>query len=560
MLEKINEKSRPIVIFAFIIMLLLGLWVTPNYGMPWDELLEIRTLGSNVREYIGLFAGEENRPVRSTTGIAFTDYTENPDMDHGQSAFYPFAPLLFANLGSEGPRTLMILYHGYNFLLFMAGVICLYFIGKHLTKDWKYGLAASLFMYLSPRMFAEGHINSKDMVAMSLVIVCFWFGIKMIETKKFGYAVVLALMAAVATNMRITSMLIFLLIGLVYILYLSTKKLWSKRNFWVGMTSVLSFLGFSYILTPAAWRTPLEYIGYVIDRSSNYEDWPGMVFFQGVSYRPVPWYYIPVMIGVTTPILFLVLSLIGHFSAIKAAIGKKFKGMLEDETKYYVICIIFTWAFLLFAMIMRPIFYNSWRHLFFIYGPILILAIGGLKYIIDKLSGKLKQAAVGVIIAQLIVLAIIIGVNHPHEHVYFNVLAGSDPAQNYEYDYWNVSQMQLLMDLVDHPDTPYYMVVYADDWYTEHGLLQNHAVLPQEYKNAILILPYQGSGIPDNADYLMTNRVMTQLASAEDGNWAAYWLGVSGGYNYFYAFEPVVSFEAFGSDYMTIYEIPRTDD
>ena len=123
MIEKINKNSRIITISLFILMTLIGLIVTPDYGMPWDEELEIRTLGSNIREYVSPFKGKTGEPYQSSTGIPFPDYLQNADMDHGQSVYYPLTPALFADYGPGGARTLMLIWHAYTFLIFMAGVL-----------------------------------------------------------------------------------------------------------------------------------------------------------------------------------------------------------------------------------------------------------------------------------------------------------------------------------------------------------------------------------------------------------------------------------------------------
>ncbi|HAX39531.1 MAG TPA: hypothetical protein DCY10_01405, partial [Clostridiales bacterium] len=85
-----NEKkprSRLIVAILFIVMTAIGLLVTPDYGMPWDERTEIHTLGTNVREYAALVLGADAKPAQSSTGIVFPDVSENIDIDHGQSVY-----------------------------------------------------------------------------------------------------------------------------------------------------------------------------------------------------------------------------------------------------------------------------------------------------------------------------------------------------------------------------------------------------------------------------------------------------------------------------------------
>jgi len=552
--EKVEKKSRIIVIGMFIVMTLLGLLVTPDYGMPWDELLEIRTLGSNVREYVGLVKGNNREPYSSTTGIEFPDYTKNVDMDHGQSVYYPLAPALFANYKTEGPRTLMLIWHAYTFLIFMAGVIGLYFICKFLTGDWKYGVLGSLFLYLSPRFFAEGHYNSKDVVAMAIGILCIALGIKMIESKRFFFAVLFALVAAIATNMRVNAVFLFGLLGILYLINLSVNRQWTKRNFTVGLTSVLSFLGISYLITPAAWRAPLDYIEYVFARSSNFEAWGGVVFFHGTIHRPVPWYYIPVMIAVTTPILILLLIIAGHVTSIRQLIRDIRARVFSKTTPYYLLCVFYILAFLLFSMIRLPILYNSWRHLFFLYGPMLILAVGAVHSIMTRLKGKIKIAAAGAVGIQLLACLLIIVFSHPLQYVYFNPLAGRNPGQNYEYDYWNVSQVRLLMKLIDEIDSDSKITICAVDWYTSDGLTKAIRVLPESYRKRIVLSYPPKEGSSKTVDFWMVNNSVRQIAE-EERKIGVNWVYTGSEYTGPIGYPIAVSFTAFGSEYMMIYDM-----
>lgn len=523
MMEKINKHHRIIVACALLVMLVAGLFVTSDYGMPWDELLEIRTLGSNVREYIGLVQGEENEPIKSSTGITFPDYLKNEDMDHGQAAYYAFSPALFVDFGEGAARSLMILWHGYTFLIFMAGVVALYFICATLCGDWKYGALGSLFLYLSPRFFAEGHYNSKDIVTMSLALLCIWFGIKMIKEKKFINSVLFALSGAFATNTRISAVFLFGLFGILYIISLSVNKQWSKRHFLVGLAAVLSFLGFFYLISPAAWREPIEFISYTLKRSADFSAWPGIVYFWGTIHRPVPPLYIPVMIGVTTPLLLLLLILTGHITSVIQLIKEIKTKKFSLSTPIYILCIVYIWTFLLFAIIKQPILYNSWRHFYFLNGALLILAVGAVQFIVSRLKGKWKWISVGAVSAQLVACLVIIIVSHPFQYVYYNSLAGPDPAIGYEFDYWNVSQVNLLMKLVD--ENPEVMVfkISSNDWYTDDGLKKAYKILPEEYKMHIKVYPFSGG--PDlDADYVMQNELPEKIMEAEKKYQQGFWI------------------------------------
>ena len=555
LIEKINQNSRIITIALFALITLIGLIVTPDYGMPWDEELEIRTLGSNVREYISLFKGKTGEPYQSSTGIPFPDYLLNPDMDHGQSAYYPLAPALFADYGPNGPRTMMLIWHGYTFLIFMAGVLGLYFVCKFLMGDWKYGLLGSLFLFLSPRFFAEGHYNSKDMVVMSLVILLIGAGIRFIETRRFSSALVFAFVAAIATNTRITALFMFGLLGLLYLVDLTAKKEWNAKNLWVGLTAVFSFLLISYLITPAAWRTPLDYIAYVIGRSSNFAAWPGVVFFQGLVRRPVPSSYISTMIALTTPILILMLTLLAHITTIADFFRGVTRKTLTRETPYLIICIIFIWTFLLFAIIRQPILYNSWRHLYFLYGPMLILAVAAVRFLVERAKGKLRTVIVAAVALQLLVCAIVIGISHPFQYVYYNPLAGKDPAQKYEFDYWNVSQTQMLIKLADQLEGDQ-IYICATDWYSADGLGKAIKVLPEAYKQRVHLCSCTVIGMKTDADYMLVNRLVLQVMEAQTRQQTPAWIYSQGNLPGLLPKYPTeASLLAFGSEFMTVYKI-----
>jgi hypothetical protein len=538
MFEKVNQRSRIITVVLFLIMLVVGLIVTPNYGMPWDELMEIQIMGSNVREYVGLVKGEENEPDKLANGMPIQDFKENPDIDHGESAYYPIAPFAFMDLGQESGRTLMFIWHFYTFLIFMAGVICLYFIAKFLTGDWKYGILASLFLYLSPRFFAEGHYNSKDVVTMCLIIIGIWFGIKFIETKFIRYAAAFAAACAVAANMRIIGFMFFGGIGLLYLVVLTMQKQWSRKSIISGAIAILAFAAIYYVLTPASWESPIRYFSYNFTRSSNFEGWPGTVYFMGQTYRPVPSHYIPVMFAITTPILIVFLTLVGHITTVKKIWTTKVKEFFAGSGKYYLCSLLFVWVPLMFAIIKTPILYNSWRHFYFIYGPLLILAIGGFKAIVDISTRNQKRLICGLLALQIGFSIVMIAINHPYEYAYYNILAGAKPDEKYEMDYWNVTGMKCLMELIDKVDSPEVISVVGPDYYMNDGLHKAFDVLPKEYQSRIKILEYSEGSTTPGADYLVVN----QVTKAYLPNYEKYRT-------------IVLMIRSYGSEVMTVYDV-----
>ena len=551
-----QRRHRWIIAILFILMIVFGLLVTPDYGMPWDELTEIRTLGTNVREYAGLILGADQKPAQSSTGIEFPDVSENVDIDHGQSVYYLFSPALFFQYGEGGARTLMLLWHSYTFLVFLAGVFAIYWIASYLLKDWRYGLAASLFLYLSPRFFAESHYNNKDIMAMVMILYCLLFAIRLIEKKTVGSAILFAFFGALATNMRITGLAFFGLCGVLYLVTLFVRREWSIKTLLLGLTALIGFVVFYAALTPGLWNDPGKFIQYVYSRSSNFSDWPGYVFYMGRAQRPVPWHYIPVMIAITTPLLVLALMIIGNISALVSPFRTKANELFAGEKKYFLMMLVFVMAFLGFAMITRPILYDSWRHFYFLYGILLLLAVYGLKTIIDRLRGKWKWAAVGAVGAQILAMLVMVILSHPFQFVYYNVLAGSNPGAKYDLDYWNVSQAKTLMQLIDTVDSDEQISVTAADWYTGNGLEKAYNILPEDYKSRVRLVFVGQYTIARGADYLMINPRGLQICSDKTLEPRQQWILAYGLDVYLSGLTKVVSQKAFGSEFMTVYQMP----
>ena len=551
-----NRNQRWIVIVLFILMAVFGLLVTPDYGMPWDELTEIRTLGTNVREYAGLILGPDQKPAQSSTGLEFPDVACNVDIDHGQSVYYLFSPALFLQYGDGGARTLMLFWHSYTFLVFMAGVVAIYLLSSYLSKDWRYGVAASLFFYLSPRFFAESHYNNKDIMAMIMILYCLLFAIRLIEKKTVASALLFALFGALATNMRITGLAFFGLCGVLYLVTLFVRREWSVKAVLLSVLSLTGFVAFYFSLTPGLWNDPAKFIQYVYARSSNFSDWPGYVFYMGHAQRPVPWHYIPVMIAITTPLLLLALMIVGNVTALVSPFRTKAKELFAGEQKYYVMMLVFVWVFLGFAMITRPILYDSWRHFYFLYGILVLLAVYGLKSIIDQLKGKWKWAAVGAVGAQFLAMLVMVILSHPFQFVYYNVLAGGNPGAKFDLDYWNVSQAKTLIQLIDTVDSNEQISVTAADWYTGDGLEKAYNILPESYKSRMRLIFVGQYTIARGADYLMINPRGLQICSDKTLDPRQQWILAYGLDVYLSGLNKVVSQKAFGSEFMTVYQMP----
>src|SRR5205085_6932938 len=157
------------------------------------------------------------------------------------------------------------------------------------------------------------------------------------------------------------------------------------------------------------------------------------------------------------------------------------------------------------TVVLRPIMYDSWRHLFFVYPALVYLAAVGMQAVSEwahARAGETRVFAVnGALTAALLLglspaVAFIVK-NHPFEHVYFNRLAGPDMQtvkRRFELDYWGLSYKQALEYIVAADSAPHIRIYAA----TYPGRA-NVAMLRPADRRRVEIVP-----TPEEADYFVT--------------------------------------------------------
>ncbi|MDD5873531.1 MAG: glycosyltransferase family 39 protein [Clostridia bacterium] len=445
-INAIIKKEKLIAVIVLVVMTAAGLAVTDGYGVPLDEELELNILSSNVREYALHVPGRLGAKLQNATA-GIEPISESDEKDHGISAYYAYVPIQLV-LGKTQYKTLA--FHMYTFVIFIMGVLALYGIVHMYTDSVWMSLFGALMLYLSPRMFGEGHYNNKDMVAMAFVLITMYFGIRMIREKKYRYAVAFALAAAIATNTKIIGAWFYGIIGPVYLVILIVTGELKKRNIGVGLAAIAAYVIFYVILTPAMWSDPAGFIEYIVKYANNFERWDNRLLFEGTVYRysvnPPPAYYLPKMILITTPLYVLILTGIGAVMTVYNAAKSRFKDRMAAASALNLILWVFP---IVFAVVGRTRIYNGWRHFYFVYGPMIITASYGAWQLFMNSKRVVSYSCRVCAVAAVVITALGIVANNPHEFAYFNILAGSDVEERYEMDYWLVSTKEALMRLYE---------------------------------------------------------------------------------------------------------------
>lgn len=503
-----DRISRALVALFFIALLAVGLNMGKDYGLPCDETTEQVILEENMLEYAIRLWGEDSDAAQYYLGRGITPASQSIERDHGQSPYYPVAGLL--TLRDAEPDRMTTLWHAYTWLWFMVGVGALYGFCRQTGLSRPVSCMGMLLLYLCPRFFAEGHYNSKDMVLLTLVLCTLWLGARLLQKPGFLRGLCFSLAGAIAFNVRVVGLLPWALMGLFAIVLLTARRAWSPRMVWVALTTVVSFAGFYALLTPAMLSDPLYHLRYLLQNASGFTRWPGVVLFRGMRFEhavnPLPRYYLLWMMAITLPMYVLPLAAVGQLYAL-VRVWKQKLSFLRDPVSLSLTATSLCWFLpLFFAVLTRPLVYNGWRHFYFAYAGVAVLAAHGTGAIIRLLRKRTGEYGMHRVFAAGLCLyfawtASDISKNHPYQYAYYNRLAHrSALSGQMELDYWVVSSQNALETLLTcERDETLALTVGARDDMNWIGVERSYGVLSLE-DQAKLEIAYD----PD-ANYLVYN-------------------------------------------------------
>lgn len=433
-----KNARRWIVPAFFLCFFILGLSVFKDYGVSWDEVNQ-RKIAVLVADYI--FENDD------------TLLNSPHPKYHG-----PVIPVALFSLekilGLEDTKAKILLWHFGNFLIYFLGIIYFYFLGVDRFKSWKPALLGSLFLILSPRIFAHAFFNHKDIPFLSLYIICIYSLIKLLEKKTTARICLHALLCAILIDIRILGVtlpfLTLLFLGIDFLL-----EPGKKQNLTLLLRNLTLFcfsLGMLVVLFwPSLWENPVNEIMNAYNFMKKIE-WGGTVLYLGhfVKSNNLPWHYVPVWISITTPLLYLLF----FFPGLLFMGSDFFRSPLEFYRKRKTDLICFLWFSLPIAAILihKSTIFDDWRHLYFIYPAMIMISMNGL-ICLWKLLKRIKNRRIFFILSCLIVTLVVLSVtktaflmirDHPYQNVYFNLLAGSDKRHRFELDYWGLSYKEAL--------------------------------------------------------------------------------------------------------------------
>ena len=422
-----------------------GLLAVDDYAVTGDTVFHQRILAIRVVDFV--ISDTDRTPAR---GLKF------------YGAAFEVLPLFAERiLGLHDTRSIYLSRHLITHLFFIVGGFCCYLLAHRMTGSRLLALFAMLLFLLHPRMYGHSYFNSKDIPFLSMFVIAL-LGIHW----AFQKGTVMSFMicgAAVAILVNLRIMGIMLLPAVLAMracdLYYAAGWAQRRRVMVSGAAFVMAVGGIYYASMPYMWADPSLWLGERITTLGLYpvQRWE---LFQGryVDASALPSLYLPVWIGITTPPWALLLAGLGAVGTCWRAIKRWGDALRNTELRFALLLLASAALPVIMIIAVQAETYTGWRHTYFIWAPLCLLAMLGLRQAGNSLAALTRHSGAGrnPILARvgvaalaalgLAVLAVQIAQLHPYQHLYFNLLVDRTTPEylktQYETDYYHTAILE----------------------------------------------------------------------------------------------------------------------
>ena len=504
MTEKDKKTSKNITYFLFLIFFLVGLFTFRDYGMWTDEEFQ-RFSGLYWLNYVVSFTSlDELKNLIALKLNQIGDFTLPSPKYHPYYGVIFDLPAAFLELifKVEDSKDYFHLRHLLNFILFFIASIFFYKLLFNRYSNYSISLIGTLFFVLSPRIYGSSFFNNKDVVFLSLITIALYFAFKALEKPNYKNLLFFSILAALSTSHRILGILLPLsFIAFTFLSVLSNNK--KTKDLLSIIFFCVSYYIFLILFWPVLWSGPIENLILAFKWFSQQILEVKMLFNGEYVYTNfLPYNYIFSWIFITTPILYIILFLIGYIQIFRRFFLKFLN--IKDKAYYYDLWrgvkekkdlfILFNITIVISYFILSDvILYNGWRHIYFINTFIIYIATYAF-YRIDlhlQLKSKKKfHYYISILFLVTIIYKMII--YHPFQNIYFNNYFKKISHQNFEIDYDGLSGKKFLEEILALEKNKNVISIGVASWYPLHRSIklldkkdrQKINIVGQEFKKA----------------------------------------------------------------------------
>jgi len=457
----IRRAPRYVVGLFFGFLLVLGGLLFADYGISWDEPID-RLNGLVSLNYAAhIFApdwGARQPLLQHVPALG-----SHPDNDHGVVFELPLALFDVLRPGHD-PRTYYLVRHAATYLVSLVGGWALFRLGTWRFRDERLGLATAALLVLSPRFFAESFYNGKDLVFVAFFTLGIYTLVRLLERPSWQRAAVHGLVTAAATDVRVLGLLLLPFTYTLLVLQATGQAPARPRGPLVraGLAYLPALAAGMLAGWPYLWEHPHRHLAEVFVSLGHFK-WPGVVLYMGqlIKATDLPWHYPLVWISITTPLAYQLAGLVG---LVAARLLRQPGAQLRTAAGRFDFLVV-GWLLVPVALVigLHSVLYDGWRHLYFIYPALLLLAVEGARAVarLGRRGATWHRVALalgGLAGAELVLTAGRMVAMHPYQQTYFSYLPSRVVERSFERDYWALSYRQGLEYLVARlPTGPIYL-------------------------------------------------------------------------------------------------------
>ena len=454
-LISIRLSAKQKVALSMLLIALIGIFQIGHYGFATDEAIEMHMVWQNVdlitkgtpleddTKYSGAvfnFVAEGAFQLQSTVEelVGYTSKYEGQSFDDTFSSEYAHRMYL------KHALTFLFSLLAYVAVAALIGTLC----------GWEYAWVGVFALVLFPRFWGNSFFNPKDIPFAALFTFATYLGSQLIrrytddhQNVNLGlnrltlYTCLFGGLIGLLTGVRITGALVIPFVVLAHTL-VSIRRGISFRKIAIFvphyLLMVLAWIVTTLVFQPSSWSNP---IGWLFEAAAypSQHPWSKQVLFDGQQVRPadLPWYYLPKLLVITTPVVWQVLFAVGLLYVLR-----RFAGFSRAQ-RAAVIMVMLQLLFLpIITIAGGSTMYDGISHFLFILPMVAALAVVGFIAIYAALKkGRYRLLLAGVVVAALAPVYVDMAKLHPYEYVYFERLFGGVAwAQDrYQTDYWALS-------------------------------------------------------------------------------------------------------------------------
>ena len=455
--KRINRGTLVKNLSTILAIFIIGLSIIDDYGMSWDEEIEIRMvkwnyeyitqgqeIPKNLKHYGFIFNFTSEVAYQVTNKVA-NIFDGHLSLNQEKVQEISAAPKYYKRVKVKHILTFLISMITYFSVAGIVGIL----VGIRFA--WLGPITLALF----PRFWGHSFFNPKDIPFAALFTLSTFLGaylinfylsteaheVKIKNFKLSRFTLLYGSLIGITTGTRVGG---FLVMGFVFLTHLLVNIFHQNkaRDFLLFWNQYL-LMGISWMITtalihPASWGNPIgwffETVAYLSDHA-----WDEKVLFEGhwLEVQSLPWYYLPTFLKITIPIVFQLLFFTGLFLLLT-----RFRRMTSLQQACIVLVSFQIFFLPLLAIIKDSTMYDGMRQFLFILPGIAAISAVALALTYQMLSNNLSQGIfISLFIGVFSLIVIDMAKLHPYEYIYFNSTVGGLQGADakYETDYWGLS-------------------------------------------------------------------------------------------------------------------------